>query len=94
MFPIMKKGFSFTLPKFEYRAANASPNYTLSIIDAPGGPVQLSYPKYAQSVSSYGPSGYAAAGFNASAGFLNGNLFGYGYWPFTVREKDSTRSST
>jgi choline dehydrogenase len=94
MFPFMKKSFSFTPPSFEYRAANASPNYTLSTFDSPGGPVQLSYPKYAQPLTSYGAEGYSAAGFNASDGFLNGNLLGYGYWPFTLREKDSTRSST
>jgi choline dehydrogenase len=94
MFPFMKKSFSFTPPEVGFRAANASPNYTLSTFDAPGGPVQLSHPKYAQPLSSYGAAGYSAAGFNASDGFLNGNLFGYGYWPFTLREKDSTRSST
>jgi choline dehydrogenase len=94
MFPFMKKSFSFTPPNFEYRAANATPNYTLSTFDTPGGPVQLSHPKYAQPLTSYGAEGYAAAGFKASDGFLNGDLFGYGYWPFTLRPKDSTRSST
>jgi choline dehydrogenase len=94
MFPFMKKSFTFTPPPMEYRAANASPNYTLSTFDAPGGPVQLSHPKYAQPLSSYGPEGFAAAGFKANDGFLNGDLSGYGYWPFTLREKDSTRSST
>ncbi|KAH4196977.1 hypothetical protein HBH42_072540 [Parastagonospora nodorum] len=94
MLPFMKKSFSFTPPPFEYRAANASPNYTLSTFDAPGGPVQLSHPKYAQPLASYGPEGFAAAGFKPNDGFLNGDLFGYGYWPFTLRELDSTRSST
>jgi choline dehydrogenase len=94
MFPFMKKSFSFTPPNFEYRAANASPNYTLSTFDAPGGPVQLSHPKYAQPLTSYGAEAYAAAGFEANDGFLNGDLFGYGYWPFTLRPEDSTRSST
>lgn len=90
----MKKSFSFTPPDVRYRAANASTNFTLSDFDIPGGPVQLSFPKYAQPISSYAAEGYAAAGFNASDGFLNGNLFGYGYWPFTLRSEDSTRSST
>lgn len=90
----MKKSFSFTPPNFEHRAANASPNYTLSTFDVPGGPVQLSHPKYAQPLTSYGPEGYAAAGFKPSDGFLNGDPFGYGYWPFTLRSEDSTRSST
>jgi len=93
MFPFMKKSFSFTPPDFEYRAANATPNYTLSTFDAPGGPVQLSYPKYAQPISSYAVPGYASAGFHATD-FLSGNLLGYGYWTFTIRQKDSTRSST
>jgi choline dehydrogenase len=93
MFPFMKKSFSFTPPDFEYRAANATPNYTLSTFDTPGGPVQLSYPKYAQPISSHAVAGYEAAGFDAADGFLNGNLLGYGYWPFTIRQEDSTRSS-
>lgn len=90
----MKKSFTFTPPNFEYRAVNASPNYTLSTFDSPGGPVQLSHPKYAQTISSFGATGYSAAGFPANDGFLNGDLIGYGYWPFTLREEDSTRSST
>jgi choline dehydrogenase len=94
MFPFMKKSFSFTPPDFTHRAKNASANFTLSTFDVPGGPVQLSYPKYAQPLSSFGADGYAAAGFNASDGFLDGNLLGYGYWPFTLRPEDSTRSST
>jgi choline dehydrogenase len=94
MFPFMKRSFSFTPPDIRYRAENASANFTLSTFDVPGGPAQLSYPKYAQPLSSFGPAGYAAAGFNASSGFLDGNLLGYGYWPFTLRAEDSTRSST
>lgn len=94
MFPFMKKSFTFTPPNFEFRAANASPNYTLTTFDAPGGPAQLSHPKYAQPVSSFGAAGYSAAGLLPNDGFLNGNLLGYGYWPFTLREADSTRSST
>jgi choline dehydrogenase len=94
MFPFMKKSFSFTPPDSTYRAENASANFTLSTFDVPGGPAHLSYPKYAQPVSSFGPEGYAAAGFNASGGFIDGNLLGYGYWPFTLRAEDSTRSST
>ncbi|KAH7401726.1 hypothetical protein DE146DRAFT_715943 [Phaeosphaeria sp. MPI-PUGE-AT-0046c] len=94
MLPFMKKSFTFTPPNFEFRAANATPNYTLSTFDTPGGPVQLSHPKYAQLLSSFGAAGYSAAGFPANDGFLNGELIGYGYWPFTLREADSTRSST
>ncbi|KAL1797910.1 hypothetical protein ACET3X_004516 [Alternaria dauci] len=95
MFPFMKKSFSFTPPDIRFRAENASNvNFTLSAFDIPGGPVHLSYPKYAQPISSYGAEGYAAAGMNAANGFLDGNLLGYGYWPFTLRPEDSTRSST
>ncbi|KAJ5024143.1 hypothetical protein J3E73DRAFT_383428 [Bipolaris maydis] len=94
MFPFMKKSFSFTPPDTRYRAENATVNFTLSSFDSPGGPVHLSYPKYAQPISSFGPQGYAGAGFKAANGFLDGNLLGYGYWPFTLRAKDSTRSST
>ena len=90
----MKKSFSFTPPDFRYRAENATVNYTLSTFDKPGGPVHLSYPKYAQPISSYGAEGYAKAGMKAAAGFLDGNMLGYGYWPFTLRAEDSTRSST
>ncbi|CAN9280405.1 unnamed protein product [Alternaria sp. RS040] len=95
MFPFMKKSFSFTPPDVRFRAENASNiNFTLSAFDIPGGPVHLSFPKYAQPIASYGAEGYAAAGMNAANGFLDGNLLGYGYWPFTLRPEDSTRSST
>jgi choline dehydrogenase len=94
MFPFMKKSFSFTPPDIKYRAENATVNFTLSTFDIPGGPAHLSYPKYAEPISSFGPEGYAAAGMNASTGFLDGNLLGYGYWPCTLRPEDSTRSST
>ncbi|CAN9260261.1 unnamed protein product [Alternaria alternata] len=95
MFPFMKKSFSFTPPDIRFRAENASNiNFTLSAFDIPGGPVHLSFPKYAQPIASYGAEGYAAAGMNAANGFLDGNLLGYGYWPFTLRPEDSTRSST
>jgi choline dehydrogenase len=95
MFPFMKKSFSFTPPDIRFRAENASNvNFTLSAFDSPGGPVHLSFPKYAQPTASYGPEGYAAAGMSAANGFLDGNLLGYGYWPFTLRPEDSTRSST
>lgn len=95
MLPFMKKSFSFTPPDARYRAANATNvNYTLAAFDNPGGPVHLSYPKYAQPISSFGPQAYTAAGFKAANGFLDGNLLGYGYWPFTLRPEDSTRSST
>ncbi|KAI0576831.1 GMC oxidoreductase [Pyrenophora tritici-repentis] len=94
MFPFMKKSFSFTPPDTRYRAENATVNYTLSTFDKPGGPVHLSFPKYAQPISSYGAEGYAKAGIKAAAGFLDGNMLGYGYWPFTLRAEDSTRSST
>ncbi|KAI5372519.1 Versicolorin B synthase [Alternaria alternata] len=95
MFPFMKKSFSFTPPDVRFRAENASNiNFTLSAFDIPGGPVHLSFPKYAQPIASYGAEGYAAAGINAASGFLDGNLLGYGYWPFTLKPEDSTRSST
>jgi len=94
MFPFMKKSFNFTPPDAQYRAQNASANYTVSTYDVPGGPVHLSFPKYAQPLTSYGPAAYAAAGFKANDGFLNGALVGYSYWPFTLRPNDSTRSST
>ena len=95
MFPFMKKSFTFTPPNPKFRAKNATVGYDLSAFNIPvGGPVQLSYPKYAQPISSYGAEGYSAAGFQEANGFLDGNLLGYGYWPFTLRAEDSTRSST
>lgn len=94
MFPFMRKSFNFTPPDLEYRAKNSSANFTVSTYDVRGGPVHLSYPKYAQPIASYGPQAFVAAGFKVNDGFLNGDLLGYGSWPFTLRPDDSTRSST
>jgi choline dehydrogenase len=56
--------------------------------------VHSSYPQYAQPLSSYAVEVYSKADSNAFDGFVNGNLFTYGYWPLTLRAEDSTRSST
>ncbi|KAF2713062.1 GMC oxidoreductase [Pleomassaria siparia CBS 279.74] len=85
---------SFTPLDATYRVANATANFTLSTLDILGGLVHLSLLKYAQPISSYAAEAYAAAGFNAPDGFLNGKLLGYGHWPFTLRVEDSTRSIT
>ncbi|KAF2831897.1 alcohol oxidase [Ophiobolus disseminans] len=94
MLPFMKKSFNFTAPDMEYRAQNLSANFTISTFDVSDGPVHLSYPKWAPSLSSYGAEAYAAAGLKPNDGFANGDLLGYGFWPVTLRPDDSTRSST
>ena len=75
------------------RASNATPNYTLSAFantnGGQGGPVHVSYPAYAQPISSYGPAAFAGIGMNASQkGFSSGDLMGYGYNRYTIDPKN------
>lgn len=91
--PFFKKTLTFTPPSVVDRAANASANFSLSSYDFPGGEVQVSFPNYAQPISSYGPAAFSAAGFSPLNDFASGVLSGYGYTAYTIDPATSTRSS-
>lgn len=80
-------------PNEEARAENATANYTLSAFENSHGPLHVSFPPFAQPLSSYGPAAFSAIGMNASEAFASGELNGYGYFQMTIDPKTGLRSS-
>lgn len=78
----------------DVRPANASANYSASTLEADHkGPLHLSYPAYAQPLSSYGPAAFAAAGIRPVQDFISGKLDGYNYFVSTIDPETGLRSS-
>lgn len=94
LLPFHEKSVTFTPPNMDVRAANASANYSASTLENDNnGPVHLSYPAYAQPLSSYGPAAFAAAGIPAVEDFISGRLDGYNYFAYTIDPETGLRSS-
>lgn len=92
--PFYEKSVTLTPPDMDVRAANASANYSASTLETDNkGPVHLSYPAYAQPLSSYGPAAFAAAGMPAVQDFISGKLDGYNYFASTIDPETGLRSS-
>lgn len=92
--PFYKKSPQFTPPDLATRAANASAEYNADAFSATGGPLQVSYPNYAQPFSSWMELGLHAIGIEEIQDFNSGELFGSQYCSTTIRPSDETRSSS
>lgn len=94
LLPYHERSVHLTPPDMDVRAANASVNYSASTLETDQkGPVHLSYPAYAQPLSSYGPAAFAAAGIPPVEDFISGKLDGYNYFAFTIDPETGLRSS-
>lgn len=92
--PFYEKSVTLTPPNMDVRAANASVNCSMSTLETDNkGPVHLSYPAYAQPLSSYGPDAFAAAGVPPVEDFISGKLNGYNYFVSTIDPETGLRSS-
>lgn len=78
MLPFFKKSMHFTPPS-KLRAANSTAMYSLDDYSPTGGPLQLSYPKYATPFGEYAIRAMRAAGFPALKGFSSGDLHGVSF---------------
>ncbi|KAF9069537.1 hypothetical protein BDP27DRAFT_1363238, partial [Rhodocollybia butyracea] len=59
-----------------------------------GGPLQVSFPDYAQPFSSYLPSGFDEIGISPAVDFSSGTLKGAQYCPMTIDPDGSFRASS
>ncbi|KAM4064472.1 GMC oxidoreductase [Hirsutella rhossiliensis] len=96
--PFFKKSVSATAPDTNKRKANASTSTHFDAHDfAPlgqGGPVQVSYPHWVSSWSTWLEQGLRSVGLKRTDGYNHGNLIGYHYTTATINPKDATRSSS
>lgn len=93
LLPFFKKSISFTSPA----SSKINPNVSLPLeenVIASGGPLQVSYPRYFNTVSSWLGKAFGEIGFQRLPGFFDGRLFGWSYFPYTVDPKTQTRSSS
>lgn len=91
--PFFQKSVNLTPANTLTRPSNATTNLNMSLIESASGPLHVTYPLYAQPLSSYGPDAFGAAGFPPGSDFISGTLNGSGYFLYTIDPSTSIRSS-
>lgn len=94
LLPYYKRTVTFTPPHTNLRSANATAEYALGAFSQNGRPLQVSYPNYDMSFSSWMKLGMQAIGINESQDFNSGSLFGCQYCSSTIDGVDQKRSSS
>ena len=84
----------FTPPNTKVRAANATVQFDQAAFSPNGGPLQVSYPNYANAISSWLGGALTELGLKQVNGFANGVLLGWQYVGTTIDPTASTRSSS
>ncbi|KAE9383461.1 glucose-methanol-choline oxidoreductase [Gymnopus androsaceus JB14] len=90
--PYFKKSVKFTPPNTELRAANSTAGYNDSAFSSSGGPLQVSYPNYAQPC--YMQDGLNEIGINETEDFNSGSLLGAQYISATIDPNGEFRASS
>ncbi|KAJ5431662.1 Glucose-methanol-choline oxidoreductase [Penicillium cf. griseofulvum] len=91
--PFFKKSVSFS-PPIGTRFANATPLFNTTAFDNDGQPLQVSYPKYATSFSTWAKEGLHDLGIEEVQDFNSGSLIGHQFCAMTIRQSDASRSSS
>ncbi|TVY83212.1 Versicolorin B synthase [Lachnellula suecica] len=93
LLPYFKKSVSFNPPVNSARPANASALTDTTQFSSTGGPLQVSYPYWANAISSWFQASLQTLGLKAVKGFTDGNILGYAYISQTSTT-DSVRSTS
>ncbi|KAJ5732359.1 Dehydrogenase patE [Penicillium malachiteum] len=91
-FPFFKQTIQFTPPGPQDRVIMTF--YNESSFSPTGGPLHLSYPKYAMQFSSWAQQAFKEAGIPEVVDFNSGSLIGHQFCPMTIRPRDQTRSTS
>ncbi|KAH8672149.1 hypothetical protein BGZ60DRAFT_527574 [Tricladium varicosporioides] len=89
-----KRSAQYTPPNNAVRRTNSTPSIDLKMWSSEGGPLQVSYPNWANPISSWLGKGLTALGLKEMPGFVNGNIFGWTYTAFAMDPISQTRSSS
>lgn len=87
-----RKSMNFTPPDMETRLANSTPSYDENDT-ATGGPLDVIYPAYSQSWSTWVAKALEAVGMTNTNSFINGNLIGSAWQLDTVQHHNGYRES-
>lgn len=96
--PYYKRTVHFTSPSHSRihraRFANSTPGYSQSAFSKDGKPLQVSYPNYAMSFSSWMSHGMQSIGINSTEDFNSGKLLGSQFCPSTIEPSQQRRSTS
>lgn len=96
--PYYKRTVHFTPPNHspikKARFANSTPEYSQTAFSEDGKPLQVSYPNYAMSFSSWMGHGMRSIGINATEDFNSGRLLGAQYCSSTIEPSEQKRSTS
>ena len=88
-----ERSATLTPPPQAYRPANATPGYDLNVFA--GGPLQVSYSRYAAALASWMFKAASQLGLPVEKqGFQSGNLLGHAYVPSTLDPGNQERSTS
>jgi choline dehydrogenase len=90
--PYFKKSLNFTPPDMSKRALNATPQYDSGSLGR-GGPLSITFPNYAQAMSSWVQKGMQEVGIAVSNGITSGVLMGSSYVIATLQGDQKRESS-
>lgn len=91
--PYFKKSLDFTPPDMSKRALNATPQYDSGSLGR-GGPLSITFPNYAQAISSWVQKGMQEVGIAVSNGITSGVLMGSSYVIATLQGNQKRESSS
>ncbi|KFA74746.1 hypothetical protein S40288_08837 [Stachybotrys chartarum IBT 40288] len=93
LLPYFQKSVNFT-PPGPTRFENATARYSGDVFSPEGGPLQVSYPNYANPFNTWMPHAFAELGINETQDFNSGNLLGSQWCTTTINPHNAFRSDS
>ncbi|KAI2465130.1 GMC oxidoreductase [Annulohypoxylon bovei var. microspora] len=88
-----KKNMNFSPPNSQTRLSNSTPTYN-NADTATGGGIDVTFPSFAQSWSTWVAKGLAAIGLPQAKSFIDGNLLGHSWQMTGITQSNGIRSSS
>jgi choline dehydrogenase len=93
--PYYKKSVTYTPPKKNLRASNASvPQPSRKAYQSDGGPLHVTHSNWATPWATWAQKGFREIGIPDIDDFSSGQLVGSQYCPLTIRPEDQTRATS
>lgn len=94
LLPYFQKSLTFTPPDLANRPANATPDYDATSIGNAGGPVSVTFARYAMSFSSWAKNALKELSINPIHGLTSGTILGSSYQLLSINAKTMVRESS
>ena len=94
LLPYFEKSLNFTPPDNAKRGLNATPHYNVRTLGSGDQPLDITFPNYAQSISTWIEKGLDAIGVKPIDGFTSGKLLGSSYNIATINHTTGLRESS